>query len=79
MDCMLKRFVEENYSPIEAPTDKGDRLNKDHTPKNDIEFKSMKNNPYASLIESLMYAQDIRPDKAFAPSVHRRYRSNLGL
>lgn len=39
---MLKRFIEENYSPIETSIDKGDQLNKDHTPK--IEFKSMKNN-----------------------------------
>ena len=40
----------------------------------------MKNIPYASLVESLMYAQVCtRPDIAFAVGMLGRYQRNLGL
>lgn len=41
MDRLLKRFNMKSYSPNEAVISKGDRVNKDQSPMNDIESKSM--------------------------------------
>lgn len=64
----------------EAPVSKSDWLNKDQYPNNDIEFKSIVNKPYASLVWSLMHAQvATKLDIAFAINILRRYQSNQGL
>ncbi|WKA13290.1 hypothetical protein VitviT2T_030606 [Vitis vinifera] len=59
---------------------KDDRFNLNQCPKNDLESEQMKNIPYASAVESLMYAQVCtRPDIAFAVGMLGRYQSNPGL
>ncbi|RVW72007.1 Retrovirus-related Pol polyprotein from transposon TNT 1-94 [Vitis vinifera] len=58
----------------------GDRFNLDQCPKNDLEREQMKNIPYASAVESLMYVQVCtRPDIAFAIGMLGRYQSNPGI
>ena len=53
---------------------KGDKLSLNQCPKNDLENKSMKNIPYASVIRRLMYAQVCtRPDIAYVVGVLGRY------
>ena len=49
-------------------------------PKNDLENKQMINIPYASALESLMYAQTCTiPDISFAVEMLGRYPSNPGM
>ena len=67
-------------SPSPAPIVKGDRFNLDQCPKNDFEREQMKNIPYVSGIESLMYAQMCtRPDIAYSIGVLGRYQSNPSI
>ena len=55
---------------------KGDRLNKDQCPRNDLELEKIKSVSYASVVGSFMYAQVCtRPDIAFAISFLERYQS----
>ena len=62
-----------------APIFKGDRLNKDQCPKNDVEKASIKDIPYSSIVGSLMYfAVCTRSDIAYAVSVLGRYLTNPG-
>ena len=62
-----------------APIFKGDILNKDQCPKNDVEKAAIKDIPYSSIVRSLMYsAVCTRPDIAHAVSVLGRYLANLG-
>ena len=56
-------------SPSVAPIVNSDKLSLNQCPKNDLEKESMKNIPYASVVESLMYAQVY--DIAFAIGVLR--------
>ena len=59
---------------------KGDRFNLNQCPKNDLEREQMKDIPYASAVESLMYAQlCTRPDISFVVGMLGRYQSNSGL
>jgi len=54
-------------SPSVAPILKGDRFNLNQYPNNDFKRKQMKNIPYASVIECLMYAVVYtRPNIAFS-------------
>ncbi|RVW94614.1 Retrovirus-related Pol polyprotein from transposon TNT 1-94 [Vitis vinifera] len=77
---VLERFRMKNCSPSVSPIVKGDRFNLDQCPKNDIEREQMKNIPYASAVESLMYAQVYtRPDIAFVVGMLGRYQSNPGM
>nr|XP_028952478.1 uncharacterized protein LOC114822309 [Malus domestica] len=57
IEKILKRFNMEGCSGGEVPVSKGDKLNKEQCPKNDLERKTMLNKPYASLVGSLMDAQ----------------------
>jgi hypothetical protein len=67
-------------SPSIAPIVKGDRFNLNQCSKNDFEREQMKNIPYASAVESLMYAQVYtRPDIAFVVGMLGRYQSNPGI
>ncbi|XP_047180270.1 secreted RxLR effector protein 161-like [Vigna umbellata] len=74
---VLARFNMKDCSPSVVPIIKGDKLELSQCPKNDLEREQMKNIPYASVVESLMYAQVCtRPDIAFAVGVLGRYQSN---
>ena len=76
---VLKIFKMKDYSPIITPIVKGDKFNLNQCPKNDLERKKMKNNPYVFVVRSLMYAQVCtRPDIAFVVGMLGRYKSNPG-
>ena len=65
VDRVLERFGMKGYKPGLAPIFKGDRLNKDQCPKNDVEKATIKDIPYSSIVGSLMYsAVCTRPDIA---------------
>ncbi|XP_031256963.1 secreted RxLR effector protein 161-like [Pistacia vera] len=67
-------------SPSVAPVVKGDKFNLNQCPNNDFEREQMHNIPYASTIESLMYAQVCtRPDIAFVVGMLGQYQSNPGI
>ena len=69
-----------NCSSSVAPILKGDKFDLNQCPKNDFEREHIKNIPYPSAVESLMYAQVCtRLDIAFAFGVLRRYQSYPGL
>ena len=78
VDRVLERFGKESCKPGVAPIFKGDKLNKDQCPKNDVEKATIKDIPYCSVVGSLMYsAVCTRPDIAYAVSVLGRYLANL--
>ena len=63
-------------SPSVSPILKGDRFNLNWYSKNDLEREQMKNIPYDSTIENLMYAQVyIMPNIAFFVGMLGRYQS----
>ena len=51
----LKRFQIKYFTPSMAPIINSDKLNFGQCPKNDFENEQIKNIPYASAIETLMY------------------------
>ena len=53
---VLERFWMKDCSPSVSPIVKVDRFNLNQCPKNNLEREQMKNIPYASIVESLMYA-----------------------
>ena len=66
--------------PSPAPIVKGDSFGEFQCPRNQYEIDRMKVVPYASVVESLQYAQVyIRPDLAFVTGILGRYQSNLGI
>ncbi|KAH9648506.1 Integrase catalytic domain-containing protein [Citrus sinensis] len=77
-------FVEtgkENMScaPRKAPISKGDKISKSQCPDNDVDKARMQTISYASIVDSLMYAQVCtRPNIVFPVGVLGRYLSNLG-
>eukprot|EP00253_Pinus_taeda_P025738 PITA_25738 len=74
---ILERFQMKDCSPSVAPIVKGDMVNLNQCPKNDFEREQMKKIPYASVVESLMYAQVCaRPDIAFVVGMLGRYQSD---
>ena len=75
---VLKRFNMQTCKAGDVPVVKGDKLNNEQCPKNDLEKDAMKTIPYDNAIGSLMYAQVCtRPDIAFIINVLGRYFSNL--
>ena len=69
-----------DYSSSIALIVKGDKLNFNKCPKNDLEREQIKNIPYASNVGSLMYAQVYtRPGISFVVGMLGRYQSNLGV
>ena len=59
---------------------KDDRYEKFQCPRNQYEIDQIKAVPYASVVESLQYAQVCtRPDLAFVTGLLGRYQSNLGI
>jgi hypothetical protein len=62
-----------------VPISKGDKLNKEQCPRNDLEKEDMKTKPYSRLVGSLMYAQVCtRPDLAYAVGMLAKFQSNPG-
>ena len=63
-----------------VPVVKGDKFGQFQSPRNQLEIDQMRTIPYASAIESLMYAQVCtRPDLAFITGMLGRFQSNLGM
>ena len=56
VDRVMERFGMKGCKPGLAPIFKGDRLNKDQCPKNDVEKAVIKDIPYSSVVGSLMYS-----------------------
>ena len=76
---VLKIFRMKDCSPSITPFVKGSGFNLNQCPKNDLEREQMKNIPYASAVDSLMYAQVCtRPDIALVEMLGR-YQSNPGV
>ncbi|KAL0376232.1 UNVERIFIED_CONTAM: Retrovirus-related Pol polyprotein from transposon TNT 1-94 [Sesamum calycinum] len=63
---VLERFQIKDCSPSVAPIVKGDKLNLNKGPMNNLEREQMKDIPYAYSMGNIMYAQVCtRPDIAF--------------
>lgn len=58
VDKVIKRFKMEKCSNGELRISKDDKLNNDQSSKNELEMLSMKDKVFASLLGSLMHAQD---------------------
>ena len=75
-----KRYNMHKCSGTAAPVVKGDKFGQFQNPRNQLEIDQMRTIPYASAIESLMYAQVCtRPDLSFVTGVLGRYQSNPGI
>jgi hypothetical protein len=80
IDKILKRYNMHKCSATSAPVVKGDKLGAFQCPKNKYESDQMKSIPYASTVESLMYAQVCtRPDIAFVTRLLDRFQTNPEL
>jgi hypothetical protein len=76
----LKKFSLHACNPTLAPIVKGDKYGSFQSPRNQYEIDQMKSVPYASAIESLMYAQVCtRLNLAFVTGMLDRYQKNLGI
>ncbi|RVW65224.1 Retrovirus-related Pol polyprotein from transposon TNT 1-94 [Vitis vinifera] len=76
---LVKRFNMQACKAGDVLVVKGDKLNNEQCPKNDLEKDAMKTIPYDNAIGSLMYAQVCtRPDIAFIINVLGRYLLNPG-
>jgi hypothetical protein len=77
LEKVLKKFSMHACNPTPAPIVKGDKYESYQSPRNQYEIDQMKSVPYASAVESLMYAQVCtRPDLAFVTGMLGRYRKN---
>ncbi|KAI5311941.1 hypothetical protein L3X38_041114 [Prunus dulcis] len=78
VEKILKRFNMVDCASGSVPMTKGDKLSESQAPQNDIERQDMRDKPYTSLVDNLLYAQVCtRPDIAFLISVLGRFQSNL--
>ncbi|XP_068639301.1 secreted RxLR effector protein 161-like [Aristolochia californica] len=69
-----------NCSSGVAPIVKGDKLNLEQGPRNNLEREQMKNIPYVSIVGSLMYVQVYtKLDIPYAVGMLGRYQSNSDL
>ena len=67
----------QRFKPIDTLVTKGDIFSLSQCPKSDLEIQAMKGTPYASVVESLMYAQVCtRLDIAYIVGMLGRYLSN---
>ncbi|XP_052289903.1 secreted RxLR effector protein 161-like [Citrus sinensis] len=79
IDCIFKRINLQSCAPRKAPISKGDKISKSQCPDNDVDKARMQTISYASIVDSLMYAQVCtRPNIVFPVGVLGRYLSNLG-
>jgi hypothetical protein len=76
---IFNRFSMDGAKPVSTPLGSQFRLTKDQSPKTDQEKAYMSKVPYASAIESLMYAMVCtRPNIAHAVGAVSRYMGNPG-
>ncbi|XP_042494332.1 secreted RxLR effector protein 161-like [Macadamia integrifolia] len=69
-----------NYKSGVSPIIKGGKFNLNQCPKNDLERAQMKDIPYSSTVESLMYAMTCtHPDINFVVGMLSRYVNNFGM
>jgi phosphoribosyl-AMP cyclohydrolase len=79
VETILQRFNMHGSKPIKVPIPIGVKLSADQCPKTQKEEEDMSHVPYASAIDSLMYAMVCtRPDIAHAVGVLSRYMSKPG-
>ncbi|CAM8892940.1 unnamed protein product [Rhodiola kirilowii] len=77
---ILQRYGLQNCKPGDTSVAKGYKFSLSQCPKNSLENQKMQKIPYASVIESLMYAQVCTcPDIAYIVGMLSRYVSNLGV
>ena len=80
IDKVLTRFSMQNSKKGLMPTRHGIILSKKEYPTTPQEIEDMRHVPYASAVESLMYAMlCTRPDICYAVGVVSRFQSNPGL
>jgi hypothetical protein len=79
IEKVLKKFNFHKCNPTPTPIVKGIMFDKSQCPKNQYEINEMKVVPYASAVESLMYAQVYTSSNlAFAIGMLGRYQKNPG-
>ena len=77
---MLGRFGMKDCASGYMPIAKGDKFSLHQCPKNELEQKEMQKSPYASAVESLMYAQVcMRSYITYIIGMLGRYLSNPGM
>jgi hypothetical protein len=80
LEKILKKFSMHTCNPTPAPIVKGDKYGSFQIPRNQYEIDQMKSVPYASAVESLMYAQVCtRPDLAFVTGMLARCQKSPGI
>jgi hypothetical protein len=80
IEKVLKKFSMHKCSPSPAPIVKGNRYEDFQYPKNQYELNQIKIVSYASVVESLQYAQvRMRLDLAFVTGLLGRFQSNPGI
>jgi hypothetical protein len=76
---MLERYHMQDSKPMDTPVDKSLNLSCDMCPKTLEEKKKMSRVPYASAVDSLMYAMICtRPDICYVVGLVSQYQSNPG-
>jgi hypothetical protein len=77
IEKVLKKFNMHKCNPTPAPIVKGIKFEKFQCPRNQYEIDETKVVPYASAVESLMYAQVCtHRDLAFITGMLERYQKN---
>jgi Reverse transcriptase (RNA-dependent DNA polymerase) len=80
IDKVLKRFNMYDSKKGNLSMSHSINLGKKHCPSTNAELETMKKIPYASVIESIMYAMIYtRPDVSYALSVTSRHQANPGI
>jgi len=80
IDKILYKFGMKDSKPGYTSIAKGNKFSLKQCPNNDLERIEIQKIPYASAVESLMYAQVCtRPDITFVVGVLGRYLSNPGM
>lgn len=76
---ILETFNMSNCHPVATPSDPGQKLCKDMSPKSKEEEEEMQQVPYQQLVGALLYlVQGTRPDIAFSVGDISRYNSCFG-
>jgi hypothetical protein len=80
LEKVLKKFSMHAYNPTPVLIVKGDKYESFQSPRNQYEIDQIKSVPYASAVESLMYAQVCtHPNLAFVSGMLGRYKKNPGV
>jgi hypothetical protein len=80
LENVVKKFSMHACNPTPSPIVRGDKYGSFQSPRNQYEIDQMKSIPYASAVESLVYAQVCtRSDLAFVTGMLDRYQKNLDI